>query len=139
MAKKSSSKSQKKVADPSETSGAGPALPVVKHFRLSEADAETWDAKVNRSGKTASEFFRAAVIENKTIISGMKTVTKESPVTLEYLRLLARQGNNINQIAKALNEARAAGEISAADCLIALRELQEINNQSKALLEGDKQ
>ena len=113
------------------------ALVVMKGFRLSVADAATWDDKVAASGLPASEFIRSAIIQNKTSITGIKHIYKESPITLETVRLLGKMSNNLNQLARALNSARLAGEITAEECLSATKELQEISRQSKSLIEGN--
>ena len=127
-----------KAADPAAstpTEGKADAgLSVVKAFRVAPAIAADLDAEIQKFGGGASEYFRARIAENKMVVQGVKTRYKESPVTLETLRLLSKQSNNLNQIAKALNESRMSGGISAADCLLALQELQEISRQSVALV-----
>lgn len=95
-------------------------LPCVRHFRLTDADATTWDAKVSRSGQTASEFFRSAVIQNQTVVQGDASKKKRAvrtkntlPTDLKKLLFLTAQAsNNLNQIAHRLNADHKAGKVT---------------------------
>lgn len=110
----------------------------VRHFRiLSEAHASTWDEKVARSGMTESAFLRLAVVENQTVVAGAKRpIPKKSihPAAQEILHLLAKQGNNVNQIARNLNSDRKAGVINEATYKSALYELAALNEKSRLIL-----
>lgn len=64
-------------------------------FRLSEEEYEQFMKKVEQSGTNQQEFILKAVLEKPiTNTDGIKEVVPE----------LKRQGNNLNQIAKKLNE-----------------------------------
>ena len=108
-------------------------LTTVRHFRLTPADAALWDKKVLASGMTSSAFFRRAVIENRTkVIAPPKKPLL--PAHREILFLLGKQGNNINQIALALNAAQLAGGITSKECLSVLYELKDLNEKSDLIL-----
>ena len=64
-------------------------------FRLSEEEAEMFQRKVAQSGMSQQEYILKAVLDTPiTNTDGIKDVIPE----------LKRQGNNLNQIAKKLNE-----------------------------------
>jgi hypothetical protein len=112
-------------------------MTAVRHFRLSEPDADVWDKKVMQSGMTASAFFRTAVIENQTIVQPPRRpvhVRKLHPATQQIIHLLAKQGNNINQLARHLNLGRKAGELSERDYKTALDELHELNENARVVM-----
>ena len=107
-----------------------------RSFRLSQADAEAWDAKVAASGLSASEFFRLAVIENKTVVQGDASAARKRRATRikdtvpkdvkRAVFLLAQLGNNMNQIAHRLNVDNRAGKVTPATYRAILEELHGI-------------
>ena len=108
-----------------------PTLGVVKTFRLSEADAAIFDQKVALAGMNHSEFFRLAVIQNKSVVHEK---VRMPSVNREAIHLLLKQGNNLNQIARSLNEAKLAGTITAATFKSVLSELSEMNDTAKSII-----
>lgn len=102
-----------------------------RHFRLSEDDAATFDRKVVQSGMTTSEFFREAVIRNKTVVHEK---AKIPAINHEVLHLLLKQGNNLNQLARHLNEAKLASTINSGLFADLLSELSEMNKTAKTIL-----
>lgn len=106
-------------------------LSVVRHFRLSGEEARCWDEKVLLSGMTHSEFFRQAVLQNQTTVRARLSV---HPYAREIKYLLAKQGNNINQIARNLNTDRKSGGLSEAVYRSALRELAILNESAADIL-----
>jgi len=100
-------------------------------FRLSDEDAAVFLQKVELSGLPRAEYFRQAVVFNKSVIH---QAVKKSDISYETLHLLSKQSNNINQIAFSLNSAKAAGIIDNKHYRSALLELQEISRNSKSLL-----
>ena len=72
-------------------------------FRLSKSDYEHYLQKVAESGMSASEFFREAVLGNKTEIVVL------APETRELVYHFAKVGNNLNQLAKRVHEDHAKG------------------------------
>lgn len=64
-------------------------------FRMSEAEAEKFQRKVEQSGMSQQEYILKAVLEQSiTNTDGIKEIVPE----------LKRVGNNLNQTARALNE-----------------------------------
>lgn len=113
-------------------------LPVVLHFRLSASVGEIWFAKVARSGKTASEFFREAVIDNQTVVMGdaskkraVRTKNTMPTDLKKALFLMAQASNNLNQIAHRLNADHKAGKITPALYNAVLQELRGISTTAK--------
>ena len=74
-------------------------------FRLSEEDYDKYQTKVLSSGYTASQYFREAVLENKT------NILKKDDV-LQLLYHLRKIGNNINQLAYRVNLDNFEGRVS---------------------------
>ena len=87
--------------------GAGLSKPV--SFRLSEPDFLAYQEKVRASGLSASDFFRDAVLTNRTQIVARP---KASGDKRRALYLLNKAGNNINQLAHRANAAHQAGTLS---------------------------
>lgn len=110
-------------------------LPVICHFRLNEADGAIWKAKVFRSGQTASEFFRTAVIQNQTVVQGdasrknrpVRTKNTMPPDLKKLLFLTAQASNNLNQVAHRLNTDHKAGKVTHALYASILEELKDIS------------
>jgi hypothetical protein len=86
----------------------GQSLDTRVAFRLSRQDYETYKAKVSEAGLTASEFFRKAVLENRTEIVVM------SPEVRELVYHFNKIGNNLNQLTKRINEDNLAGRLDPA-------------------------
>jgi len=113
---------------------AGGSLSVVKTFRIDAAVAADLDREIEKFGGKVSEYLRARLIDNKIVIKGVEKIYKESPCTLEYVRLLNKQSNNINQLAKGFHQAKNAGEIGEETYKQLLIQLQEISTNSRVLL-----
>lgn len=106
-----------------------------RHFRLPVAAEKVWDEKVAKSGLSESEFFRLAVIENKTVVQGDASGKKKRAVRMKdtvpadvkkAIFLLAQLGNNMNQLAHRLNLDAKAGKVTPATYATILEELQGI-------------
>ncbi|CAG9235857.1 Bacterial mobilization protein (MobC) [Paraburkholderia tropica] len=100
-------------------------------FRLTEEDRERYLAKVADSGLTQSEFFRQAVLENRTQI-----VARPRP-SIDRKRLLfivSRAGNNINQLAHRANAEHVKGKLSEGTYERLLDELQFISRYLTATI-----
>jgi hypothetical protein len=109
--------------------GAGLGKPIA--FRLSEADRAAYLEKVTRSGLTQSEFFRQAVLTNRTRVIAR-------PVdSLERRRLLYifnKTSQNLNQIAQRANSDHSSGKLSEAAYEQFLNQIQMISRYLKATL-----
>lgn len=112
-----------------------PTLGRPYHFRLPLDVEKEWDAKIAASGLSESEFFRQAVIENKTVIQGAAPDRKRRAVRMKdtvpkdvkrAVFLLAQLGNNMNQLAHRLNLDAKAGKVTPATYAAILEELQGI-------------
>lgn len=109
-----------------------------KRFRLTEADAAVLDEKVAKSGLTESEFIRQAVIHNKTEIRPpIRPLKKKDmhPLAREIVYQIQKEGNNLNQIARQINTARAEGWISNSTFQNVLDDLDSIASAHRAILE----
>jgi hypothetical protein len=115
-------------------------VPVMRGFRLTEADAAAWDKKVRDANMTGSEFFRLAVIQNQTVVQGKPPTEKKRAVRLKdtvpadvkkAVFLLAQLGNNMNQIAHRLNLDAKAGKVTPAVYAAILKELTDISASVK--------
>lgn len=101
-------------------------------FRLPPGELATWQAKVEASGLTASEFFREAVVANRT-----QVVARARP-SADQRRLLYeanKAGNNLNQLAHRANAAHLAGQVSEATYALIVAELDAIRRAMLAALE----
>lgn len=78
-------------------------------FRLLPEVREQWLEKVEASGMTQSEFFREAVIGNKTTVIARK---KASVDKMRLLQVYAKTSNNMNQIAHRANSEHVQGKLS---------------------------
>lgn len=110
------------------------------HFRLTDADAAIWNEKIDRSGMRISEFIRAAVIENQTVVHGdlvrktkknVRTPANIDPNIRQRNFLLAQASNNINQIAHKLNLDHKLELVTPATYSQILLELQSISIELK--------
>ena len=108
------------MAHPNKT---GPVLERQVSFRMTEQDFQTYEKKVRLSGLCKSDFFRDAVITNKTEVINTspvkEVVVHEHRYSAEdrkqHRQLIAtinRVGNNINQLAHKANAAHLAGQLS---------------------------
>lgn len=100
-------------------------------FRLTPADREAYLAKVAASGLTQSEFFRQAVLTNKTKVIARP---KASADRKQMLHVFAKTSNNINQIAHRANSDHLQGKLSEATYDQLLYQLQVIARYLKASL-----
>ena len=96
-------------------------------FRLSEEDYEKYIAKVNLSEYNASEFFRNAVVENKTSI-----ITKDNAISLLYQ--LNKIGNNFNQLTHRVHLDNIEGKVNDLTYRSVLKSLKLIESKLDALL-----
>lgn len=95
-------------------------------FRLSEEEAEKLQKKVEQSGMSQQDYILKAVLDKPiTNTDGIKELVPE----------LKRQGNNLNQIAKSLNE---GGYVDYAlyELPKVLKEMREIWQQLKQYLQS---
>lgn len=100
-------------------------------FRLTAADHAAYLAKVEASGLKPSEFFRDAVLTNRTQIIAR---AKSSPERGRMLYLFNKASNNINQLAHRANADHLAGVISEATYTRILSELHGLAHYMKAAL-----
>jgi len=91
------------VARPSKEDGQ--SLDARVAFRLTYQDYAIYRSKVAQSGLSASEFFRMAVLENRTEIVVM------APEVRELAYHFGRIGNTLNNLAKQLDSASRSGRI----------------------------
>ena len=97
-------------------------------LRVSETEREKWNAKAKAKGLTLSDYFRLLADEKPTNISPVQQVkrrnfTKADP---ELLRQVAWAGNNLNQIARAVNSGES---LKVLEQLISIeRKLKELTN-----------
>lgn len=96
-------------------------------FRLSEEEAEKLQKKVEQSGMSQQDYILKAVLDKPiTNTDGIKELVPE----------LKRQGNNLNQIAKKLNEGGYIDYISQYELPKVLKEMREIWQQLKQYLQS---
>lgn len=111
---------------------AGQSLDTRVAFRLTSRDYETYKAKVKASGLTASDFFRKAVLENRTEIVVL------SPEVRELGYHFNKIGNNLNQLTKRINEDHLAGNLDHARYEGLLVHLVAIADYLKELIPHDR-
>jgi len=75
-------------------------------LRVSEKERDRWNAKAKNAGLTLADYFRKLADEEPTNITpvGLNSRRKFTPADPELVRQIARIGNNLNQIAKAVNQ-----------------------------------
>lgn len=100
-------------------------------FRLNANDHAVWMQKIESSGMTKSEFIRAAVINNETVVHERK---KASVDKKRLLFIANKASNNINQLAHRVNGDSLAGVVSEKTYSDVLYELQLMNKYFKATL-----
>ena len=110
--------------------GAGLGKPIA--FRLSEADRAAYLEKVARSGLTQSEFFRQAVLTNRTQVIA-RPVSSADRRRLLYI--FNKTSNNLNQIAYRANSKHVRGQLSEATYEELLTQLQMISRYLKCSLD----
>lgn len=105
----------------------GEGLTKTLAFRVTEAEAERFQQRCDESGWSRADLFRAAFMGTETRI----VYKPLNPRTLPDYRAAAYQirkaGNNINQIAHALNRAAKHGHVDdrlATAALVQLRAIQ---------------
>ncbi|MFL6644158.1 plasmid mobilization protein [Paraburkholderia fungorum] len=109
--------------------GAGLGKPIA--FRLSDADREAYLAKVARSGMTQSEFFRHAVLTNRTQVIARPVASGDRK---RLLYIFNKTSNNLNQIAHRANSEHVRGKLSEATYEQLLTQMQLIGQYLKATL-----
>ncbi|KGV73979.1 plasmid mobilization protein [Burkholderia pseudomallei] len=101
-------------------------------FRLSEADWQAYRDRVRDSGLTPSEFFRKCVLTNRTQIIARAPASGDRK---QLLYAVNKVGNNLNQLAHAVNTAHLAGRVSEVTYLSVLDHLQWFQQYLKGLLD----
>ena len=96
--------------------------------RVSDRELQIIDASAERTGLNRSEYLRAKGLEGICIKNGSLPDPDYAHLMLNYRELLT-QGNNLNQIARALNVARSRGE-SVEDYLAAVAATIAVNQQT---------
>jgi Bacterial mobilisation protein (MobC) len=109
--------------------GAGLGKPIA--FRLSEADRAAYLEKVAASGLSQSEFFRRAVLTNRTQIIARP---KASVDRRRLLYVFNKTSNNLNQIAHRANSEHVRGLLSETTYAQLLDQLQMISRYLKTTL-----
>jgi len=122
-------KTETKIGKPKKDEARKLTTPV--SFRLTAADHAAYLAKVEASGMKPSEFFRDAVLENKTQIIARP---KASPERGRLLYLMNKASNNINQLAHRANVDHLAGVISEATYNRIISELHMMSHYMKAII-----
>lgn len=100
-------------------------------FRLSGADREAYLAKVAASGLTQSEFFRQAVLTNRTQLVAR---LKATPHRERLLFIFSKTSRDIEQLARQASADRERGALSEATYMQMLDRLQLIGRYLKATL-----
>ena len=126
---KSPKKRAAKSAKPREES-------IVISFRLPISEYEPYKDSVEKSGLGRSEFFRRFFIDNKSkiVLSEKKQNTQDYK---QYLHLVGKISNNINQLARLLNSAEKAKKVTSQQYLNGLNLLQSISQLLKSKLGAD--
>lgn len=100
-------------------------------FRLNANDHAVWMQKIESSGMTKSEFIRAAVINNETVVHERKRASVDKK---KLLFISNKASNNINQLAHRAHSDKLAGILSESTYIDVLYELQSLNSHLKATL-----
>ncbi|MFL9996465.1 plasmid mobilization relaxosome protein MobC, partial [Paraburkholderia sediminicola] len=109
--------------------GAGLGKPIA--FRLPEADRAAYLEKVKASGLSQSEFFRQAVLTNRTQVIARPVASGDRK---RLLYIFNKTSNNLNQIAHRANSEHVRGKLSEATYEQLLTQLQLIGQYLKATL-----
>jgi hypothetical protein len=109
------------------------ASPLTKRitYRVSEEDYATYLAKVAEARMSASEFFREAVLKNRTSIVARPSLSIDRQ---RLLFVVNKTSNNLNQIAHRANSANLKGALSDDKLESMLYQLQIISRYLKATL-----
>ena len=83
--------------------------------RVSESEKTEIEHKAQLAGLTLSDFIRRTVARSRT---------RQTQAEREHLRLLARAGNNLNQLARWANTYKS--DIEAVRLLVALESLRRV-------------
>lgn len=100
-------------------------------YRLSDEDYATFIEKVKASGMTKSEFFREAILKNRTQIVARKTASEDRK---RLLHIFDKAGNNLNQIAHRANREHQQGKLSEHTYEQLLYQLETIAGYLRATL-----
>lgn len=76
-------------------------------FRLTEADFHVYSQRFQASGLTQSEFFRHCVLTNRTEF----IVDARRPLLLHAIN---KAGYSLNQVARAIQDAKGSGQLNEA-------------------------
>ncbi len=98
-------------------------------FRLTVPEHNAYMQKVLASGLTSSDFFRDAVLKNRTTINAVAHLTDEKRELIRYFRATS---NNINQIARRCNLDNKKGILNDTSYTTLLQSLQRIEAALKA-------
>ena len=107
-------------------------------FRLSAADHAAFMAKVEASGEKPGDYFRAAIVNDKTQI--IARPNQGPQVTKEWARLaylFSKASNNINQLAHRANADHLAGVVSEATYVRVVRELHALSDAMLLVIKND--
>lgn len=104
-------------------------------FRLALPDHAAYLAKAKAAGVKSSDFFRDAVLNNKTQIVAR---TPPSSDKRRLIYLFNKSSNNLNQLAHTANAAELAGTVTPATYAGILAELQTLADvMKKAIRDAD--
>ena len=104
-------------------------------FRLALPDHAAYLAKAKAAGVKPSDFFRDAVLNNKTQIVAR---TPPSSDKRRLIYLFNKASNNLNQLAHTANAAELAGTVTTATYAGILAELQTLADvMKKAIRDAD--
>ena len=91
-------------------------------FRLSAAERAALDARATSAGLTFTDYARGVLLEAQTALPTRQHVedVRTSPEHAAFVVQLIRLGNNLNQIARAVNQDRASfSDMAALGSLVA--------------------
>ena len=100
-------------------------------FRLALPDHAAYLAKAKAAGLKPSDFFRDAVLNNKTQIVAR---TPPSSDKRRLIYLFNKASNNLNQLAHTANAAELAGTVTPATYAGILAELQTLADVMKKVI-----
>ncbi|MBL4774944.1 MAG: plasmid mobilization relaxosome protein MobC [Mariprofundus sp.] len=105
--------------------------PIIKSIRLSEAENNKLSVVAKKYNMSVGEILKDSAFRKDLKAKPIKQIKVADPV---LLRQLSSIGNNINQIAKTLNQARKAGVISSALVTACYSTLADIDEQMSGLI-----
>lgn len=97
-------------------------------FRLTLPDYAAYLAKASTAGAKPSEFFRDAVLTNKTQVVARVQLSGDKR---RLIYLFNKASNNLNQLAHTVNAAELAGTVATATYAGILAELQTLADVMK--------